>query len=73
MRDEAIEVIEAKYAIEHGTDASRPLTLGEMMEIMFKKKLNLEHLDVEKWKSLSQKVYKMMRTNPAEVYRILTQ
>ncbi|MEE4247858.1 MAG: hypothetical protein V2I33_20875 [Kangiellaceae bacterium] len=42
------------------------------MEIMFKKRLNLENLDVEKWKSLSQKVYKMMRENPAEVYRILT-
>ena len=41
------------------------------MEIMFKEKLNLEHLDVGKRQALSQKVFEMMKDNPAEVYRIL--
>lgn len=42
-----------------------------MMEIMFKQKLNLENLDVGERQALSQKIFEMMKDNPAEVYRIL--
>ena len=41
------------------------------MEIMFKQKLNLENLDVGERQALSQKIFEMMKDNPAEVYRIL--
>ena len=38
---------------------------------MFKQKLNLENLDVGERQALSQKIFEMMKDNPAEVYRIL--
>ena len=44
------------------------------MEIMHKRKLQLENFkDIDSKKSLSEKVYAMMKNEPAEVYRILTQ
>ena len=44
------------------------------MEIMHKKELQLDNFkELDSKKALSEKVYTMMKNDPAEVYRILTE
>jgi len=57
---------------------SRTGSVGELMEIMFRKKPEInqdeaKHGNIAKFRTLNQKLYKMMKEDPAELHRITTQ
>jgi hypothetical protein len=57
---------------------SRSGSIGELMEIMFHKKPEInqdeaKHGDIAKFRTLNQKLYTMMKEDPAELHRITTQ
>lgn len=53
-------------------------SMGELMEIMFRKKPEInqdeaKHGDIAKFRTLNEKLYTMMKEDPADLHRIITQ